>query len=71
MHIRAKSWSTREPGGSFANKPTAHDIEEDLMTEKKDRGERDGEYTDTEADDVEVPEPRSGEYTDSVIPEDE
>ncbi len=36
------------------------------MTDK--RGERDGEYTDTEADDVNVPEPDEGEYTDSDIP---
>ncbi|WP_281177808.1 hypothetical protein [Herbiconiux solani] len=44
------------------------------MTEKKEhdgRGERDGEYTDTEAENVDVPEPESGEYTDSVIPGDE
>jgi hypothetical protein len=56
------------------SKPPAHDIEEDLMTDRKEfneRGERDGEYTDTEEDDVNVPEPESGEYTDSEIPGDE
>ncbi|MGA1836075.1 hypothetical protein VD659_04005 [Herbiconiux sp. 11R-BC] len=41
------------------------------MTEKKERGERDGEYTDVAGEDVNVPEPQSGEYTDSEIPEDE
>ncbi|MCS5717034.1 hypothetical protein N1027_02685 [Herbiconiux sp. CPCC 205763] len=42
------------------------------MTEKQERrGERDGEYTDTEDENVNVPEPESGEYTDSEIPEDE
>jgi hypothetical protein len=52
-----------------------NDIEEDLMTEKHDkheaRGERDGEYTDTDKENVIEPEPESGEYTDSVIPGDE
>lgn len=38
------------------------------MTEKK---ERDGEYTDVDGEDVNVPEPREGEYTDSEIPADE
>ena len=42
------------------------------MTDKREqRGERDGEYTDTEAEDVDVPEPEAGEYTDSEIPGDE
>lgn len=45
------------------------------MTEKHDkheaRGERDGEYTDTDKENVIEPEPESGEYTDSVIPGDE
>jgi hypothetical protein len=46
-----------------------HDIEEDLMTDRRDaRGERDGEYTDTEEDNVIEPEPEAGEYTDSEIP---
>jgi hypothetical protein len=36
------------------------------MTEK--RGERDGEYTDTDPEDVHEPEPEAGEYTDSDIP---
>jgi hypothetical protein len=53
------------------------DIEEDLMTDKHEhtdhtehhgRTERDGEYTDTEGENVAVPEPESGEYTDSDIP---
>ncbi|GAA2235192.1 hypothetical protein GCM10009851_20270 [Herbiconiux moechotypicola] len=39
------------------------------MTEK--RGERDGEYTDTEDEDVFTPEPDEGEYTDSDIPGEE
>ena len=73
MHIRAIRWPARGRSDSFANEPDGTDIEEDLMTEKKDRehGERDGEYTDTEAENVNVPEPESGEYTDSVIPGDE
>lgn len=42
------------------------------MTDKRGQdGERDGEYTDTEADDVNVPEPEPGEYTDSEIPGEE
>jgi hypothetical protein len=55
-------------------KPTA-DIEEDFMTDRKEReeerGERKGEYTDTQDEDVIEPEPEAGEYTDSDIPEDE
>lgn len=39
--------------------------------EREERGERKGEYTDTQSDDVIEPEPESGEYTDSDIPEDE
>ncbi|MCS5734675.1 hypothetical protein [Herbiconiux daphne] len=44
------------------------------MTDRKEhegRGERDGEYTDTEEDNVIEPEPEAGEYTDSEIPGDE
>lgn len=37
-------------------------------TEHHGRTERDGEYTDTEGENVAVPEPESGEYTDSDIP---
>ena len=38
------------------------------MTEKKERDERDGEYTDKDPEDVSGPEPEAGEYTDSEIP---
>jgi hypothetical protein len=42
------------------------------MTEKHNHEpERDGEYTDTEEENVHVAEPESGEYTDSEIPADE
>ena len=41
------------------------------MTDKREHNpERDGEYTDKDGEDVNVPEPESGEYTDSDIPGD-